>query len=87
MNYDCITFKPFYKNNHNAEAHRLADYEEARGELLRIFESEGQCVGVWAWGCCSFPAELREKLAPLEGRTVGVLRLDGKYHLRVVDDA
>ena len=69
-----------------SEPHRLQELEEARGQLLRVFESEGQVVGVWAWGCCSFPAELRGKLAPLVGRTVAVLRLNG-YHIREVNDA
>jgi hypothetical protein len=78
-----MEFKPFYKNNHDAEAHRLADCEEARGELLRVFESEGQCITVFSWGCCSFPEELREELAPLVGRTVAILRLD-RYHVRAV---
>jgi hypothetical protein len=68
-----------------SEGKRLSELEEARGQLLRVFETEGQCVGVWAWGCCSFPAEVREKLACLVGKTVSVLRLDGKYHVRTVD--
>ena len=67
-----------------SEPHRLQELEEARGELLRVFESEGQVVGVWAWGCCSFPAELREELKPLVGHEVGILRLDG-YHVRAVE--
>ncbi len=65
---------------------RLRELEEARGQLLRIFEAEGQCVGVWAGGCCSFPAELREELEPLVGHEIAVLRL-GRYHVRRVDDA
>jgi hypothetical protein len=64
--------------------HRLADCEEARGQLLRIFEAEGQCIATFAWGCCSFPAELREELEPLVGHDIAVLRL-GKYHFQVVD--
>jgi len=88
MNYDCITFKPFYKNNHDAEApHRLADYEEARGELLRVFESEGQCVTAFSWGCCSFPGEMIDELREMVGKTVCILRLDGKYYCRAVGDA
>jgi len=67
-----------------SEPHRLQELEEAQGELLRVFESEGQCVGVWAWGCCSFPEELREELEPMVGKTVCVLRLDG-YHIREVE--
>ena len=79
MNYAVSEFKPISES-----PHRIQELEEARGELIRVFESEGQCVGVWAWGCCSFPAELRGKLAPFVGRTVAVLRLDGRYYLREV---
>ncbi len=70
-----------------SEPHRLADCEEARGELIRVFESEGQCIATFAWGCCSFPAELREELTALVGHEVAVLRLDGHYHVRAVSDA
>jgi hypothetical protein len=81
-----MEFKPFYKNNHDAQApHRLQELGEARGKLLRVFESEGQCVGVWAWGCCSFPEEMEPQLREMVGREVACLRLDGKYHLRSVD--
>ncbi len=78
--YDCIE----YKSNDDTP-HRLADCEEARGELIRVFESEGQCIATFAWGCCSFPAELREELTALVGHEIAVLRL-GKYHVRAVDD-
>lgn len=66
-----------------SEARPLRDCWEARGQLLRVFEAEGQCVGVWAWGCCSFPAELREKLAALVGKECAILRWNG-YHCRAV---
>ena len=87
MQYECMEFKPFYKNNHDAEApHRLQELEEARGQLLRIFEAEGQCIAVFSWGCCSFPGELREELIALVGHEVAVLRL-GRYYVRRVEDA
>ncbi|OPX77213.1 MAG: hypothetical protein A4E44_00144 [Methanosaeta sp. PtaB.Bin018] len=85
MNYDCITFKPFYKNNHDAEAHRLQELEEARGQLLRVFEAEGQTVAAFSWGAISLPGELREELEPLVGHEIGALRLDGKIHVRRLD--
>lgn len=66
---------------------RLQEFEEQRHILLGIRAEDGQCIAKFPNGEFIFPFELREKLAPLEGRTVGVLRLDGKYHLRVVDDA
>lgn len=77
-----IEFKVF-----DESPHRLGEMEEARGQLLRIFESEGQVVGVWAWGCCSFPAELREELTALVGQEIAVLRLGGRYYIREVNDA
>ena len=85
MQYACMEFKPFYKNNHNAEAHRLADCEEARGELLRVFESEGQCVAAFDWGAVSLPLDLRERLVGMVGREIACLRLDGKIHVRRLD--
>jgi len=82
MNYAVSEFKPISES-----PHRIQELEEARGKLLRVFESEGQVVGVWAWGCCSFPAELREELTALVGHEIAVLRLDGRYHIREADDA
>jgi len=87
MNYDCIAFKPFHKNNRNAEAHHIAELEEARGQLLQIFEAEGSAVAVFEWGEIALPLELREKLAPSVGRTVAVLRLGGRFYVRGVDNA
>jgi hypothetical protein len=77
---------PEYKPLHEAPHRRLQELEEARGELLRIFEAEGQVVACFSWGCCSFPGELREELAALVGREIAILRLEG-YHIRAVDDA
>lgn len=74
------------KNVSQSEACHLHELEEARGQLLRIFEAEGQIVGVWDWGCCSFPLELREKLTALVGHKIAVLRLDGKFHIRSLDE-
>ena len=87
MQYECMEFKPFYKNNRDAEAHRLADCEEARGQLLRVFTKDGFCIAAFAWGCCSFPEELEGQLCELVGQDVACLRLDGKYHVWAVDDA
>jgi hypothetical protein len=71
---------------HESEARPLQELHEARGLLLRVFEAHGQCVTVWAWGCCSFPAEMAGKLGGLVGKPVGILRLDGHYHARVLED-
>ena len=87
MNYDCITFKPFYKNNHNAEAHRLADYEEARDLLLRVFLKDGFCIAIFRFGAVALPEEMEPKLREMVGKEIGILRLDDKYHVRTACDA
>ena len=85
MQYACMEFKPFYKNNHDAEApHRLQELQEARGQLLRVFAKDGFCIAAFAWGCCSVPEEMEPQLREMVGHEIAVLRL-GKYHLRSVD--
>ena len=60
---------------------RLQEFEEQCHILLGIRTEDGQCVAKFPNGEFIFPSELREKLAPLVGRIVAVLRLDG-YHIR-----
>jgi len=64
--------------------HRLADCEEARGQLLRIFEAEGQDVAGFEWGGISLPLDLREELTALVGQEIAILRLSGRFYIRVV---
>lgn len=64
---------------------RLREFEELRYTLLGVRCEDGQCIAVFPNGEFSFPAELRERLTPLVGRTVAVLRLDG-YHVREAAD-
>ena len=66
------------------EAHRLQELAEARGQLLRVFAKDGFCIAAFAWGCCSFPEEMKPQLREMGGHEIAVLRL-GKYHLRSVD--
>ena len=73
-----------YKPSHEAP-HRLADREEARGELLRIFESDGRCIAVFSWGAISLPLDLRERLVGMVGHEIACLRLDGKIYIRGLD--
>jgi hypothetical protein len=80
MFYDCNTFKPISES-----PHRIQELEEARGELIRIFEAEGQCMACFSWGAVSLPGELLEELQALVSKTVCILRLDGRYHVRAVE--
>jgi hypothetical protein len=82
MIYSC----PTYKCLSQPEARRLAELDEARGKLLRVFESEGQLVACFSWGAVSFPGELLPELRALIGKEIAILRL-GRYHVREVDDA
>ena len=61
----------------------MRELEEARGQLLKILDSEGHTVAAFEWGAISLPLDLREKLEPLVGKTVAILRLNG-YHIREV---
>jgi hypothetical protein len=81
MYYQCQTFKPICE----ADPHRLADLEEARGVLLRVFEAEGQCVAVFDWGAISLPSEMKERLRQFVGDRISILRFDGKFHIRNLD--
>ena len=80
MHYNVIEYKSFYES-----PHRIAELEEARGELIRAFEAEGQCVAAFEWGAVSLPLELREELAALVGQEIACLKLNGKIYTRVVD--
>lgn len=85
VSHACSEFKPFRNPDQHPEARPLGELQEARGKLLRVLESYGQCVGVWAWGAVSLPGELAEELRALIGHEVACLRVDGKYYLRAVD--
>jgi hypothetical protein len=67
-----------------SEAKRLSELEESRGELLSVFCRDGFAVASFSWGAVAFPEELHERLAGLVGKTVAILRLDGKFHIRKV---
>ena len=77
MIYAVSEFKPILEPHH-----RLQELEECRGQLLRIFESEGQCIAVFAWGAISLPAEIEQRLRPLVGHKVACMRLNGKIRIR-----
>jgi len=66
------------------ERRRLAELDEARGLLESVSCRDGLTVAVFSWGSVAFPEELEPKLTGLVGRTVAVLRLDGRYHCREV---
>ena len=63
---------------------RLAELDEARGDLLSVTVQDGLTVAVFSWGSVALPEEIHEELAALVGRETAVLRLDGKYHCRAV---
>jgi hypothetical protein len=66
------------------EASRLQDLEEARGQMLAVFRRDGFAVASFEWGAVAFPEELEDRLNQLMGKTVAILRLDGRFHCREV---
>lgn len=66
------------------EPRRLAELDEARGLLQDITYADGCTLARFEWGAIALPEEIHEELAGTVGRTVAVLRLDGRYHVRAV---
>ena len=65
----------------------MRELEEAKGELLRIFEAEGHTVAAFEWGAISLPLDLRDELRELVGMEIAILRLEGRFYVRGVDNA
>lgn len=63
---------------------RLPEGHEARDLLTDILMKDGLCIALFKFGAVAFPEELEPRLSGLVGRTVAVLRLDGRYHCRAV---
>jgi hypothetical protein len=61
--------------------YRLKELEEVRGDLRRIEKAEDGCLVLIGKIPALLPEELAGKLKSLEGRRVGVLRLEG-FHVR-----
>jgi len=75
---DTIEYKSFYES-----PRRLGELEEQKHTLLSVRCEDGQCIANFPNGEFIFPEEMREKLEPLVGKTVAILRLNG-YHIREV---
>jgi hypothetical protein len=82
MHYDCIEFKGFYE-----PPRQLKELEELCHTLLSVWCEDGQCIANFPNGEFIFPEEMRDELRELVGKEIGILRLDGRYHVRAVDDA
>ncbi|GAB6265518.1 MAG: hypothetical protein STSR0001_09630 [Methanothrix sp.] len=75
-----------YKTSHEAPR-RLGELEELRYTLLSVRCEDGQCIANFPNGEFIFPLEMRDELAGMVGQEIACLRLDGKIHVRRVDDA
>lgn len=64
------------------EPRRLAELDEARGNLLSVSCQDGFAVASFEWGSVLFPEELEPRLRGMKGQIVAVLRMDGRYHCR-----
>ena len=79
---DTIEYKSFHES-----PRRLGELEEQKHTLLGVRCEDGQCIANFPNGEFIFPEEMRDGLRGLVGREIGILRLDGRYHVRVVNDA
>ena len=66
------------------EPRRLQDIGEGIGQLIRVMILEDMTVAVFPWGSITVPIELEARLRELLGKKIGILRLDGKFHIREV---
>jgi hypothetical protein len=66
------------------EPRRLAELDEARGNLLSVSCKDGLPMARFTWGSVSLPEELEHHLSSMVGLEIAILRIDGKYHCRAV---
>jgi hypothetical protein len=63
--------------------YRLRAYEEALGILQELEEEEGYIRAKIGPVIIALPSEMGERLKPLVGQRIGVLRTEQDYRLRV----
>jgi hypothetical protein len=85
--HDCEVSNTYYacsevKRLSEPEPHRLADLEEARDRLLRVFLKDGYCIAVFRFGAVAIPEELEPKLQELVGRKCTILRIENRFLVR-----
>ncbi len=78
MNYAVSEFKSILES----EPVRLPDCTEARDILLRVFLRNGFCIAAFQFGAVALPEEMESRLRVMVGKTVAILRLDGRYYCR-----
>ena len=76
---DVSEFKPLHE-----APRRLAELEEQLHTLQSIRAEDGQCIAKFPNGECALPLELRERLTPLVGREIAILKLESRYYVREV---
>jgi hypothetical protein len=79
--YSCAEFKSLL----DPGPRRLEDLEEVRDILLAVRDAGGQCIARFGCGDVVFPGDLMAQLSELVGHETGILRVDGRYHVRDLD--
>ena len=82
MHYVCSEFKSLL----DPGPRRLEDLEEVRDILLAVREAGGQCIARFGCGDIVFPAEFAAQWGELVGCKITVLKVDGRYIMRNLDD-
>lgn len=79
--YSCTEFKSISE----PQPHFQQELEESRGILLRVYPKDGFCIAVYNFGAVALPLELEERLRQFVGDRISILRFDGKFHIRNLD--
>jgi hypothetical protein len=66
------------------KVYRLKAYEEALGTLQELQEEEGYIRAKIGPVIIALPPEMGERLKPLVGQRIGVLRTEQDYRLRII---
>lgn len=80
--YSCAEFKPLA----DPGPRRLENLEEVRDILLAVREAVGQCIARFGCGDIVFPAEFAAQWCELVGCKIAVLKVDGRYIMRNLDE-
>lgn len=67
---------------HNISLRPLQDCEEFADLLREIVEDDSSTAAIFGLGSLHLPADLADKLRPLIGRRIAILRLGQKHYVR-----
>jgi hypothetical protein len=80
---DCAAIQSIPAIDLTPSPHHLAEFEEARGEVVGVLTDAGYCIVTFAWGEIAMPLVMADRIKGLIGRKTAILRLEG-YRIREI---